>query len=1170
MKKLAMKQPILILVLLMTGLQGWAQDENYVRSTQYRATNAGSAVVTEQYFDGLGRPTQTVAKSQSPENKDIVSVVTYDDFGRQDTVYLPYTRTSAVGSDTNWETNIDDFYSATEDGVANEATNYYSHVTYEPSPLNRVTQQYGPGSAWSSRPVEMSYETVGASEVKLWQLDPSGLPEQNGHFAAGSLYKNITEDENNHEVVEYIDKQGRTILKRVEDEQSNGLTTDDWLDTYYVYDDFGNLRYVLPPYITRKNVPINVADDDNQYHDEDFFIDEPDFGGGEVYVSEAHSITLGPGFSFTATSNKSFLAATGHPAIRYGKFKDLAFEYLYDERQRMIAKKVPGADWVYMVYDQWDRLVLTQDGNQRSANEWTFTKYDQFNRPVMTGITTDTRSRDQIQKDLKSQSASARYVSRGGSIHEYNNVGYPSVSNNDVLTVTYYDSYPSFMNSYTFEELNDGYPDSDDVNPKLKGQVTASKTKVLDGTNTYLKSVIYYDDKYRPIQTFTENHMGGYDQVTNKYLFSGEVEKTKRYHSSSIVSKNIEEIYTYDHVGRLESTLTIIDGKSSTVAMSYNELGELTAKDLAGIQNVDYAYNIRGWLTKINNGTTSGTDKFGMELTYIDTSLPVADRQYNGNISKMKWKSLGGDNTNDQTYTYTYDPVNRLKGATYSSANKGGHYDVSNITYDANGNIHDLTRKMGGHEIDVLDYDYYESTSPNRLSKVSDGAAANHKAKGFKDGTNSGNDYAYDANGNMISDANKGISSITYNYMNLPQSVVTPGGTVTYTYDAAGTKLKKVFGNDTTEYVGGIHYEMSQLPEETEPTLKLSFIQTAEGRYNYTTSQYEYNLTDHLGNVRVTVSKENQSVIITQTDDYYPFGLTFNSFNNDNKYLYNGKELQDETGWLDYGARMMDPTIGRFLQIDPLANVMQESWNPYHYVKNNPIKYIDPTGMIWKDQKEADDLIDKVLNRLGSVIESRAKAQYKLNNDSGLSDKQKSKLQKKIDKLDGRVESLQGTISDVVALGADQDHVYDLVSGDNQGSGKHGVTQGEDGVINIYGSNDGLHVHEIKHVSLSLVSAEGLSFDKNNNLLGTSPETYGADDEVAGYKAQYGYTGSGPGAAETRWGVIENIANLKDDNGNYVYPDIRNKVYLRRQQGIRASEKYQKKIQKGKTVKFKQ
>ena len=309
--------------------------------------------------------------------------------------------------------------------------------------------------------------------------------------------------------------------------------------------------------------------------------------------------------------------------------------------------------------------------------------------------------------------------------------------------------------------------------------------------------------------------------------------------------------------------------------------------------------------------------------------------------------------------------------------------------------------------------------------------------------------------------------------------------------------------------------------------------------------------------------------------DYYPFGLSFNSYQRagetEQKFLYNGKELQTDLDldWYDYGARMYMPELGRFIQIDPLADVLQYSWTPYHYVKNDPIKYIDPLGMIWEDQKQADELKGKIENRKRQLAKRRKKLQEKIAKRSAKG-KSTKKQEKSIATIDERTDQLNQSINDINALGADQNNIYRLVSGDNQGAGKHGVTKGDDGVINIYGSNDGLYIHEIRHTAMALASAEGLSFDKNNNLLGTSPQTYGADDEVAGYKAQWGYTGRGPGAADSRWGVIENIANLRDDKGNYAYPYIRNNVYLRRLQGIKNAKKYQEKIRKGKRVKFKQ
>jgi RHS repeat-associated protein len=319
----------------------------------------------------------------------------------------------------------------------------------------------------------------------------------------------------------------------------------------------------------------------------------------------------------------------------------------------------------------------------------------------------------------------------------------------------------------------------------------------------------------------------------------------------------------------------------------------------------------------------------------------------------------------------------------------------------------------------------------------------------------------------------------------------------------------------------------------------------------------------------LTIKHKHTAVI--QTDDYYPFGLAIAGLSGrtenkvENRFLYNGKELQTDLNldWYDYGARMYDASLARFTTIDPLAEVLQEAWTPYHYVKNNPVKYMDPTGMIWKDQKEADKLKENVENRKTELAKRKSNLQAKIieRKEEGKSTKAQ---EKSIARIDSRTDQLNQTIKDIDALGADKNNTFDLVSGDNQGDGKHGVSRGSDGVVNIYGSNDGLHVHEIRHVSLSL-SSGGLIF-RDGKLAPTTPR--GAFDEIEGYKAEYGYTGSGPGSAGSDDQILNEIANMKDDNDNYVYPAIRQQI-INRTNGIRKSENYQKKIKKGKEVKFK-
>ncbi|MCT4688522.1 RHS repeat domain-containing protein [Vallitalea sp.] len=201
---------------------------------------------------------------------------------------------------------------------------------------------------------------------------------------------------------------------------------------------------------------------------------------------------------------------------------------------------------------------------------------------------------------------------------------------------------------------------------------------------------------------------------------------------------------------------------------------------------------------------------------------------------------------------------------------------------------------------------------------------------GFKQG--SGN-YIYDANGNMIVDPNKGLSDIKYNNLNLPYSITKGANKINYIYDVTGRKLANKLKGKTKYYLGNFVYTDD----------KLEYMICSEGLLNIngSTTNYEFHLKDHLGNTRVAVNETND---ITQENNYYPFGLTFaQSGSSTNKYLYNGKELQEETGFIDFGALQLDKELGRWFNPDPLAEDYVEI-SLYNYVANNPIIYIDPDG----------------------------------------------------------------------------------------------------------------------------------------------------------------------------------------------------------------------------------
>jgi len=302
---------------------------------------------------------------------------------------------------------------------------------------------------------------------------------------------------------------------------------------------------------------------------------------------------------------------------------------------------------------------------------------------------------------------------------------------------------------------------------------------------------------------------------------------------------------------------------------TYNELGELIDKKLHSedngssfAQSVDYKYNIRGWLTRLNDAqlTDGERDYFGMELGYnedIGLNVPTADLQFNGNISAVEWsEDLSG---NTLGYGYQYDPLNRIsKAQSYYAASNA--FNLDTIDYDLNGNIQSLTRmNETGTAMDVLDYNYGANTS-NQLMAVTDNASITDE--GFVDGNTSGDDYDYDENGNMTQDLNKGIDSISYNYLNLPEVVYKGSDSIRYIYDAAGIKLAQLVYDNTnsltkrTDYVGEFIYE--------NDTLQL--IQHEEGRIipgpvpGSSEWEYQYYLKDHLGNTRVTFTTKPKTI----------------------------------------------------------------------------------------------------------------------------------------------------------------------------------------------------------------------------------------------------------------------------------------------------------------------
>jgi RHS repeat-associated protein len=916
--------------------------------------NACELMQTVQYLDGLGRPIQTVMVKGNPDaTKDMIQPTAYDAFGRETSKYLPYTTaTGSPGSYRSDALNGTSGYSNSGQKVFyNQTGQNYTTIPsplavtgLEPSPLNRVVEQGAPGDPWqftgSGDPnsafhtVKTAYlvnnataitDTANTRIVALYTVtinsDQSRTLVRTGNNAtydAGQLYVTLHKDENwktgrGGTMEEYKDKEGHVLLKRTFNYIPGSPATFQMLSTYYVYDDLGNLAFVLPP----------GANPDN------------------------------------------------NAAITQATLDNLCYQYCYDERNRNTQKKLPGKGWDYTVYNQLDQPVLTQDARQRTGNQWTVAKYDKLGRTILTGLwnagsviplaTLQASIYGVAQWDARDYTNNGTSYPTGYVIRSY-----PQTLTN-YLSINYYDDYGITNLPATYDvHTNIAYSNV------TAGLPTGNKIAVLnpDGTvnSNMLWSVNYYDDKGRSIKSYKQHYLGGqtnystnnYDEVSTVYNFTNVPTQTVGKHHTAAatggVTLTVANNYDYDHLGRkINSWEQINTGSNILLSKAvYNEVGQPYIKHLHSadngtsfLQDVTYSYNERGWLSKSSALLFEELLQYN-SVTNIPGITPAA--QYNGNIASQSYGNSTTPNTT--SFTYSYDLLNRLTNGTSTKL-----YSENNIAYDVMGNTTRLQRTWNDSNvsttIDNLTYFYTDTSgnNTNQLQKITDASTDN---RGVKSGANQ--PYTYDVNGNMITDNSKGLG-ITYNLLNLPAVNTLTGGTISYTYDAAGTQLRKVStigAGSTTEYIGGIQY--------SGPAI--DFVRTEEGRIlNITgTPNYEYSLTDHLGNSRVAFDSNTGGTTTKQTDDYMPFGMEILSGVvplSKNEYLYNKKELQEELGVYDYGARFYDPVIARWTSIDPLAEASRR-WNPYNYVENDPIRMTDPDGMSTTNDGSSSDIYREI------------------------------------------------------------------------------------------------------------------------------------------------------------------------------------------------------------------
>ncbi len=1070
--------------------------------------------MSASYFDGLGNSIQQIAWQGSPLKKDVVQPIEYDNFGRESIQYLPYVSTANDGQYKAGVTSNSGVYAGSVHAnfYANPSTKIsndlapYSATSFEPSPLNRVNKQGAAGVPWqpdainsivsNDKTVKKSYELNGEKEVLLFDYViptttyPMGLikPGKFSYYPANELFKSRTRDEDGNEMIEFTNKFGQVILKKVQ------VVGSSYAQTYYTYNEAGKLICVLQPEAIPgilSNLPMTWANMSgvsfansiltktaasgyttgsatstiatetlaastdgwvemtaNEINKSRMIgLSSTNLSGtniqfaielrndGKIYVWES-GVAVGATLGNYVTKTVVRVSREGSQIKYYvnGKclrtsagsstgtlivdaalnevgstiqdavisFKvnssmpqllnNFAFLYTYDVRKRMSQKQVPGAKPVYMVYDNRDRLALTQDGNQRTdasgsitKKEWTFTKYDAFNRPVLTGILTADSILVQSKMQLRVNAFYAAVPNNGGAwfetytgaatIHGYDNKSFPQETNdNNYLTVNYYDNYAfraNWLGSYTYVTDNLSAPSltgtytqvaTGSQNQSVVGQVTGFKVKVLDGGvaggYTWLKSLNYFDDKYRVIQIQADNYKGGIDRISNVYDFVGKVLKSKTTHTESDIAwKDVVSLkqegnkltsvagpaqwgYGASSVQQLAAGQdgwfeVMVTETNTTKMIGFND------SNSGGTSNSDinYAFQLynttlyvqenasnKATVTGLNPGDILRMERIGTTITFKRNGLPITTTAitpsstalFIDNSFHIAGNTIAGvrssfsTTSKSITRTFEYDHAGRLTN-TWHQIDTGTPYLLSRNEYNELGQLVDKklhsTLTNASDNKQSVDYRYNIRgwlTSMNNASLTAD--ATNDEVTDYF-----GMNLSYNTVDTDLINAALYNGNITgMKWSNYPGTGTTKQKGYVYTYDAMNRIKSSIFKEKTTSWAAAANSGFGETGYTYDFNGNLKTMQRNDKRgtgwmdnlfYNYGTGANQSNKllkVEDTGDDFAGFMDGNPSLytdFTTATDDYR-YDANGNMMNDRNKGI--GTSITDNVNVITY------------------------------------------------------------------------------------------------------------------------------------------------------------------------------------------------------------------------------------------------------------------------------
>ncbi len=706
--------------------------------------------------------------------------------------------------------------------------------------------------------------------------------------------------------------------------------------------------------------------------------------------------------------NESCLAS-----IQENPIHTLATTYSYNSLGQLTTSTSPDEGTATFKYRSDGQIRYSQNSKQVLANEFSYTNYDNLGRPTESGVMEGV--------DFTALNPNADLPS--GTKKEQHNTQYDYVTLSELSGLHADYQLPKFLAGNVAKTENDqtttyysydGYGRVAWIVQNIIGLGIKTIDYEYDEVTSAVAKVIY--QKHTPSELFI--HRYTYDPVDNSLV------KVETSTDDSTYTEHAR--YNYYETGALKNMI-LAEGLQQTDYV-YTVSGQLKAINHPN-------------LTPASDPGGNDNDMFGMTIDYFSddykrstafSPLTGGTDQHNGNIKGITWNTDSSTSTGKVQYTYDYNRENWLTEANFSGegststviaditistvadpdqvvrasssvtfdlgaeveaitgkefiaeigeATESGatDYRVSNITYDANGNIQTLTRNKntvsGSNAMDALSYEY-DPLKPNQLKRVQDAVTEATGVNDIKTQADA-NNYVYNEIGQLIENKEEDIAYV-YNATGLVTEVnkASDGSPIVkFYYNDKNHRVKKesfpASGMVTTYYVRDVAGTPMAIYEDTSLKEHTIYGSGRVGVHYRESNTNSYQLTDHLGNVRAVIIKnETGAVALSAKTDYYPFGMPMpdRTINDGYRYAFQGQEKDTETGMEAFELRLWDARIGRWLTVDPYGQYN----SPYLGMGNNPINGVDPDGGFFWDPKVNDDGSISYIAAEGDTVDSFA------------------------------------------------------------------------------------------------------------------------------------------------------------------------------------------------------